>query len=78
MKKLENLGRKLTKDEQKKIIGGNPPGGGNTPCAGDTVVCHVDEVNNITYTCHTDLYPDGSIKECCCGHSAYNQSCWGT
>ncbi len=26
MKKFENLGRKLSKNEQKKILGGNPPG----------------------------------------------------
>lgn len=32
MKKLENLGRKLSKDEQKKVIGGNPGGGDACPC----------------------------------------------
>ena len=26
MKKLENLGRELSKDQQTKILGGNPPG----------------------------------------------------
>jgi hypothetical protein len=29
MKKLENLGKKLSKDEQKKIIGGSFGGGGD-------------------------------------------------
>lgn len=29
MKKLQNLGRSLTKDEQKSIMGGDPPEGCN-------------------------------------------------
>lgn len=30
MKKFENLGKSLNKEEQKKIFGGNPPGEGGT------------------------------------------------
>ncbi len=33
MKKFENLGRKLSKNEQRKVSGGNPPeGGGGGSC----------------------------------------------
>lgn len=38
MKKLENLGRKLGKAEQKKIMGGPNEGGGGTKCS-TTVYC---------------------------------------
>lgn len=76
MKKLENLGRKLSKVDQKRIIGGNPPSGGNTFCASPGTVCHTE--GPITYTCSITYHPDGTEDECCCSHSGYNDNCLAT
>jgi len=40
MKKFENLGRMLSKEEQKRIMGGDPPGEGQCgETCSDTTVC---------------------------------------
>jgi hypothetical protein len=62
MKKFENLGKSLSKTEQKKIVGGveDPPGGGF--CNGDGDVC--GEPNDPP-CCQTDK----NLK-CVSGHCA--------
>jgi hypothetical protein len=55
MKKLENLGRKLSKDEQKKIFGGDdPPTGCEDQC---TTNAECNPNGGTTFVCAKDLIP---------------------
>jgi hypothetical protein len=74
MKKLESLGRILSKDEQKKISGGNSS---STVCKNDDYVCHEGEGKVYYCSSHRDQ-EEGEITECCCGHSDYNYRCLGS
>lgn len=71
MKKFENLGRVLSKNEQKQILGGNPPGG-TTGCKKEGSICHVEQ--DIEYKCSI-LYNENDEESCCCGHSSYDDNC---
>jgi hypothetical protein len=68
MKKLQNLGKVLTKQEQRRIGGGY----GATGCAPDGTVCYQE--NGVNYECFT-VVTQGDVVDCCCSHDAGNDNC---
>lgn len=58
MKKLENFGRKLSKEEQRNLMGGNPPDEGGTIRTGyciNSVGCWHYQTPVYHSTCQTDI-----------------------
>ena len=62
MKKFENLGRMLSKDEQRKIKGGNPPEGG-THCSNSNTTCRYYESGTGYVNGHCET---NSANQCVC------------
>jgi len=59
MKKFENLGKKLSKEEQKKIKGGNFDPGTN-PCSG---LCESDS-DCLNADCVCGIRPNDPVAKC--------------
>lgn len=62
----------LTREDLKGINGGSYPVGGDSQCSSG--ICGPEGA----YNCSTIYNSDGSVKECCCGHSSYNDDCLGS
>ncbi|MFM2337279.1 MAG: hypothetical protein RL115_472 [Bacteroidota bacterium] len=65
--------KKLERSEMKNLKGGKAIRGGGSLCYHGTEPCYVSE--GITYTCYTHWENDE--EQCCCGHDAGNDNCWG-
>jgi len=68
MKKFENLGRMLSKEEQRHILGGNPPGGGVT-CKTKCFKWNGSEMDEGTCSKKTQTIGDKTLEYCDCSLS---------
>ncbi len=67
MKKFENLGRMLSKTEQTKIKGGNPPEEGGPACKTSATTCTFLTPGGNVYTGNCGSTTDGPMGSTVCG-----------
>ena len=69
MKNFENLGRKLSKEEQKEVGGGDPPGGGGGGCTQTYTGCNY---SNGQLTCDYHVVCTNGYVDDLCGLQCQN------